>query len=114
MRVDVRAHQRKVGAVLRHQVERRLQFALARFSRQISSVKVQLSDLNGPRGGVDQCCRVDISLISGRRLIVEDTQSYLHAAIDRAAERVGRAVARQLSQHHHARTWSPRRGGEGF
>ncbi|MCC7262576.1 MAG: HPF/RaiA family ribosome-associated protein [Candidatus Latescibacteria bacterium] len=100
MRMEVRAHQQKVGAALRREIERRLQFSLSRFSRQICTVKVQLSDLNGPRGGVDQCCRVDISLVTGHRLIVEDTQRCLSAAIGRATERVSRAVSRQLSRQH--------------
>ncbi|MCC7263442.1 MAG: HPF/RaiA family ribosome-associated protein [Candidatus Latescibacteria bacterium] len=102
MKMEVRANQHRVGANLRHHVEKRLRFALGRFSRQVNTVKVQLSDLNGPRGGVDQCCRVEVSLVSGGRLIVEDTQSYLYAAISRAAERVGRALARQLSRQRDA------------
>lgn len=102
MKMEVRATQRRVGATLRHHVERRLSFALGRFGRHIQAVKVQLSDLNGPRGGVDQRCRVEVSLASGGRLIVEDTQSYLYAAVSRAAERVGRVVARQLAKQRGA------------
>lgn len=102
MKLEVRAHRGKVGATLRHHVERQLRFALGRFSQQINAVRVQISDLNGPRGGVDQHCRVEVSLVSGGQLIVEDTQSYLYAAISRAAERVGRAVARQLSRQRSA------------
>ena len=102
MKMEVRANQRRVGATLRHHIEKRLRFALGRFGRQIQAVKVQLSDLNGPRGGVDQCCRVEVNLVSGGRLIVEDTQSYLYAAISRAAERVGRVVARHLARQRGA------------
>ena len=109
MKIKVRDSQHRVGATLHHHVERRLRFALDRFSRQISAVKVQLSDLNGPRGGVDQCCRVEVSLVAGGRLIVEEAQSYLYTAINRAADRASRAVARRLSRQlrirKHSLTW---------
>jgi putative sigma-54 modulation protein len=52
---------------LRGHIERRLCFALERFARRISRVRVSVGDLNGPRGGIDKRCRVAIVVIPQRR-----------------------------------------------
>ena len=46
-------------------VERRLRFALTRFSGRIGRVNVFLTDQNGPRGGIDKTCRIVVRLRDG-------------------------------------------------
>jgi hypothetical protein len=76
---------------------RRLEFALGRFGGRIRSVTVRLGDVNGPRGGVDKRCLVTIRLDASKRLVViEDADADAVVAIDRAADRASRAVARVL------------------
>lgn len=80
---------------------RRLEYALGRFGTRIRSVTVRLADVNGPRGGVDKTCVIAVRLEPARRLIViEDIDADAPVAIDRAADRAARAVARAL----HARS----------
>ena len=43
-------------------VERRIQYALNRFSSQVRTVQVTLSDVNGPKGGSDSLCRFKVLL----------------------------------------------------
>lgn len=78
--------------------QRRLSFALSRFSARIRHVRVLLSDENGPRGGVDKACRLEIALAHRGRLRIEDLGSDANAVIDRACERAARAVARTLAR----------------
>jgi ribosome-associated translation inhibitor RaiA len=59
---------------------------------------VQLSDINGPRGGIDKRCQIEVQLKGTPNVVIEDVEADLYAAIDRAAERVGRTVARRLSR----------------
>lgn len=76
---------------------RRLEFALGRFGGRIRSVTVRLGDVNGPRGGVDKTCVVKIRLDASKRLVViEDADADATLAIDRAADRASRTVARAL------------------
>ena len=42
--------------------------------------------------------KVEISLDNGKTVVIEDTEEDMYAAIDRAAERADRALARQLSR----------------
>ena len=81
---------------LRAYVYRRLQTSLGwALSRRLA---VWLSDINGPRGGRDKRCKIQVSLDNGKTVVIEDTEDDLYAAIDRAADRADRAVARQIAR----------------
>jgi putative sigma-54 modulation protein len=79
-------------------VERRMGFALGRFAAHISRVTIRLEDLNGPRGGLDQQCRIDVALIRSGRLIVRDTGKDIETAVSRAADRVAHRVRTALDR----------------
>ena len=64
----------------------------------IQRVTVRLSDINGPRGGEDKRCHIALRLKGLPRLVIEDTEADLYVAIDRAAERAGRTLARRLAR----------------
>ena len=96
MEVRIRGRNIELTEALRVHVERRLQFALSRFGERIGRVTVRLVNINGPRGSEDKICLIDLILRPAGRILVEDVNGDLHAAIDRAAERTGRAVSREL------------------
>ncbi len=98
MKLDIRGQLFPVPALLREFVARRLRFALSRFQYQIEEVTVRLSDENGPKGGTDKVCRV-VAKVSSRRLFVKDADPDLHAAVSHAAERLERAVSRELERN---------------
>lgn len=98
MQIVTHAHGFAMTDVLNHHVRRRLHFALDRIGDRIRRVVVRLSDINGPRGGADKCCRIRIHLDKLPEVVIEDTQSDLHAAVDRAAERAARTIARRLAR----------------
>jgi len=78
-------------------VSKRLGFLLGRGVRRLRRVDVTLSDLNGPRGGVDKRCLIKVSIDGLRPVAIEDTQSDLYMAIDRAAWRATRTVLRRMA-----------------
>ena len=69
----------------------------------MKAVSVSLEDLNGPRGGIDKSCSMQARLAPRGSVRVEDTDSELPAAVDRAATRLARAIARALSAAARAR-----------
>lgn len=109
MEIQLRSSHIDLDDTLREHVERRLHFSLARFGNHIQRVRVQMLDINGPRGGKDKCCRIEIRMQGTPGVFVEDTDTDLLAAIDRAADRAGRAVARLIerSKDHRERTPAP-------
>jgi len=98
MKLDIRGRQMQVTPAMRRHTERRLRFALGRFGTRLDRVTVRLFDVNGPRGGTDKWCRISVGLPATATVVVEDGDSDLYAAIDRAAERVGRMVGRRVQR----------------
>jgi ribosomal subunit interface protein len=98
MTISVRGDGIDVSPEIEGLVERRLGFALSRFGGRVRAVSVGLTDLNGPRGGIDKRCCMQARLAPRGTVRVEDTDSDLPAAIDRAATRLARAVARALER----------------
>lgn len=106
MRIDIQASGLDLTELLRQHTERRLQFALSWADDDVRAIAVRLSDINGPRGGNDKRCRIKITLSGTNEVVIEDAESDLYVAIDRAADRTERAVARRLErlrEHRHER-----------
>jgi len=59
---------------------------------------VRLADVNGPRGGVDKCCGIEVRVKGASTIAIDDTQADLYVAIDRAAERTGRTLDRRMAR----------------
>ncbi len=79
-------------------VERRIQFALGRFSSQVRAVQVTLSDINGPRGGNDVLCRIKVLLKRSGDIVVGDTDGSVEAVVAGVADRAARSLARLLER----------------
>jgi ribosome-associated translation inhibitor RaiA len=94
MKIHVRSRKAEVDETVRAQIERRLQFSLGKFSPSILRVAVQIVDLNGPRGGEDKSCRIELRLLPTGSIFVADTDADLYAAVDRAADRAAQCVSR--------------------
>jgi hypothetical protein len=77
---------------------RRVQFALGRFASRISNVSVKVSDLNGPRGGIDKRCRLAARVQGLGEVIVQDDDAELQPLVDRIAERMGHLIGRRLER----------------
>ena len=83
---------------LRGYAKRRLKSSLAASDQHILSTQVRLSDINGPRGGIDKCCQLQVELAGSPSIIVRETSADMYSAIDRAAQRLGRSVSRRLGK----------------
>ena len=101
MIIELRTRGFSLTPALRAYVERRLEFALDRHADRVARVRVVVSDVNGPRGGADKKCRVEMRLRGGAsvRSTVVDEDAYV--AIGAAAHRAARALSRAV---HRERT----------
>lgn len=98
MRIDIRGSGFRITAPLLDHTERRLRFALTRSSDQIKRVVVRLGDINGPRGGEDKFCRIQVHFEHTPPVLIEDAGADLYALIDRVAERAGRNAAKRVDR----------------
>ncbi len=103
MCVEIRARNGELNRTLKEQVERRLRLSLGRFSDRIRQVRVLLTDLNGPRGGIDQHCRIEVSLVPSGTVMAEATDAGVILAIGRAAKRIVRQMRDKLERRRTSR-----------
>ncbi len=99
MKIDIRSSNVPVSEALSHHTRQRLGVALRSLGSHIDRVVVRLVDVNGPKGGPDKVCRMDVRLLPAGRLLVEATDADAYVAISQAARRLEQSVARRLRRH---------------
>ena len=96
MQIAIQARGFALTDALKNHVHTRLGFTLSHATRRIRRVGIRLSDLNGPRGGVDKRCLIEVRLDGLSTVVIEDIQTDMYLAIDRAVARTARTVMRRL------------------
>jgi putative sigma-54 modulation protein len=100
MQFESRARGVSISHALSNHIERRVHFALDLFAVRIRQVHATVGDLNGPRGGIDKCCKLAISLGRPSTIVVESHDSNVYAAIDGVAHKAATCVGRRLKRSH--------------
>lgn len=98
MHMTIQTNGFQMTTALRAYTEQRLATALGWARHHMRKMAVSLSDINGPRGGVDKRCRIQVQLGGGREVIIDDVDANLYTAIDRAVDRADRAVVRKVER----------------
>lgn len=98
MKIELQARGIRLTRSLSTFARLRLRSALATNSRHITRVQVTLSDINGPRGGVDKLCQCHVSMAGGQDIVIRQTSESMYAAISSAAARAGRNVVKALGK----------------
>jgi ribosome-associated translation inhibitor RaiA len=110
-----RALKRKAGRTKAHQVPANIRVAgveldqdqkaairqslgmmLGKYATSLERVSVRVEDVNGPRGGVDQLCRIKVALSGLPSVVFESQAASLQDAINSALTGVERAVRRRV------------------
>lgn len=98
MNIQIQAQDFPLTAELQEHVQRRIAYALNHGRDLVARIIVRLTDVNGPRGGKDKRCSIELRLKGAPTLTIEDTEADLTIAIDRAIERAGRTLDRRLAR----------------
>lgn len=77
-------------------ISKRLAYSLSHGAARIGRVIVRLCASNEPRD-LAKRCHLELRLKGLPAVVVEDTEADIYRAIDRAAERAGRTLARRLA-----------------
>ena len=98
MQIDIQSRRFTLTGDLKRRIKQRLGFALDIKNAHIQRVKVWLSDINGPRGGEDKCCHIQIEMPNSPDVVIKEVKNDLYSAIDRASHRAAQSVVRKLSR----------------
>ncbi len=104
MDIEIRVQDTDLAEAIRRYASRRIRFALGRFAPRVGRVMVRISDINGVRGGVDQCCHMSAQFPPKGQLVVDQVDADLFTAIDRASERIAEALRREVQRTRDTRT----------
>lgn len=86
------------GARMRDLSVARVRFALRRLVAMVPHAKVQFSDVNGPRGGVDKRCQVELKTEGTGTVVIASLAHDWRTALDRSLARASRVVTRSLQR----------------
>jgi ribosome-associated translation inhibitor RaiA len=98
MELSIRTRSVELTDEIRDLVTRRIELALDTFEDRIKSCLVYLMDLNGPKGGVDKICQIDIQVQGVGDLVVREAGSTVAAALSRATRRAKYRVSEALRE----------------
>lgn len=87
------------GAQMRDLSIERVRFALRRLTPLVPRAKVQFSDVNGPRGGIDKRCQVELSTEAAGTVVIASLARDWRTALDRSLGRATRVLKRSLQRN---------------
>jgi putative sigma-54 modulation protein len=98
MQLDIQTTGFSLTESLKCYTTKHMHFALKRNDALIVRARVWLADINGPRGGVDKRCQIELKLAGQNNIVIEDVETDLYVAIDRASGRCMRTLARRIER----------------
>lgn len=98
MKIHITGRKIEIDDRVRAFAERKIQFSMGRLSNRIAGVRIQVSDVNGPKGGRDTECMVEVRFRSSGRLTAKATAVDIYSAVGRAAESAGYAVSQRVKR----------------
>ena len=73
--------------------------AVARLKDTTCTIDVRMTDLNGPKGGVDKQCSIVLTPPGGSTIRVEEQASEYYVAIDAASAAIKKSLSRVLERN---------------
>lgn len=99
MQIIFEARHAEAGA-LRETALQRVRFALRRLRTLVLRAKVRFVDVNGPRGGVDKQCLLEVKTEKSGVLAISTVASDWRSALNAALDRLVRTLTRLLQRQH--------------
>jgi ribosome-associated translation inhibitor RaiA len=98
MKITIRRQQKVADDDFTDKVRRRLRFVLSRFASSIHSISVSFDDLNGPKGGIDMRCVVNVKLSTSGEVVIQGEAEQPLAALNYCLARAERTINRKLEK----------------
>jgi putative sigma-54 modulation protein len=98
VKIDITMQQTCADNKISCQIARRVRLALSRFSTAIRIITVRITDINGPKGGVDMRCVVAVKLAKAGEVIVQGQGKNTFSALNYCLPRVSRTITRSLER----------------
>jgi putative sigma-54 modulation protein len=103
MKVLMRGVHLELTESLRDYATRHLVDPIARYIEdEASEIEIALVDINGPKGGVDQECRVTVRMPGFAGMHITETAETMFQAIDATRDRLEKTIKRTVEKRREA------------
>lgn len=85
------------------QIEKAFKQAVDRFKHIIRETDITFLDVNGPRGGLDKRCKVQLRLMPRGIIVVRTTATTMLDAANIACDKIRQLLSKRLSKRNSAR-----------
>lgn len=89
---------------LKEFVETRTRAIVSRHGHKVSRVDVTLLDVNGPKGGKDKRCRIQLKIEGAPAVVIQGTDKDMYDAIGSCTARLKRTLANKLERERRFKT----------
>lgn len=98
MKVNISFQNMQGGGDILDYIDHRVSFAFARTRHEIDNTKITITDINGPKGGIDKQCKVIIKPRGMKSIVIAEKRASVRNAIDRCLARASQSVNRKLKR----------------
>jgi len=85
-------------------VQRKVDSAIGPFEDFVKAVDIRIVDVNGPKGGIDQRCRVTVAMNGKPDIVASANHENSFGAISLAVDRVRRSLQRVVGRNKSKRS----------
>jgi ribosome-associated translation inhibitor RaiA len=103
MRLEIRSIHLDLDNGALDRIRGRFEHGLDHFAHHILGGCIVLSDVNGPKGGADKHCLVHLRLPWAPEVVIVEEGVELFSVVDRAIDRLAKAVGRAVGKIRHRR-----------
>ena len=96
MQIIIRSNDFALTDSLRHFLNSQIRKSMASCARSVELMTVRLKDINGPKGGVDKECIVEVKVANRPPVVVRKRNSDAYQGIRQALARAARVTLRKL------------------
>ncbi|WP_163836803.1 HPF/RaiA family ribosome-associated protein [Spartinivicinus ruber] len=82
------------GEVINY-IDHRFAFAFSRMSDKIEKAMITLSNINGPKGGIDKQCQIILKPVGLRKIVVAERREDIREAIDQCFYKASQSLNRK-------------------
>jgi ribosome-associated translation inhibitor RaiA len=108
MKTTIKARGLELTEEVKKFIGRRVQFAVDRFAPRLRAVRVNLLDVNGPRGGTDKLCQFNAEIAGVGNIMVEEMSPDVPSAVALCARRLRHAIGQKIQRRRESRRHSGR------
>ncbi len=90
--------------IVQDYVQRKIDSAIGPFEDFVKAVDIRIVDVNGPKGGIDQRCRVAVAMNGKPDIVASANHENAFGAISLAVDRVRRSLQRVVGRNKSKRS----------